>query len=493
MSKLFVFGIGGTGSRVLKSLTMLLTAGIKTNVDEIIPIIIDKDETNGDTVRTKRLIEVYMSTREKFVHDRDKFFSTKMTLLRYELEDKLCLPLVDKQKKFSDYIEIDKLPKEDRALVEALFSKKALDMETTEGFRGIPSIGSVVLNQFEKSDIFNTFANQFKKGDKIFIISSIFGGTGASGFPLLVKTLRGNTNLTNWDSVQKAPIGALSVLPYFIVGKPNEKGKVNVESDTFNAKAKAALAYYAETLDGQIDEMYYVGDKKFSTYAYSAGGSKQQNHAQFTELVAALSVIDFANSSIVGTSGKTSYNEFGIIDPQHSKEKIIFSDLHKSTRKIIVNPLIQFYAYSQYMELEFDKENTHQPWSHNFPWQKPYDFDKEFKQSAAMQDMQECIKDFIGWLKELADTQSHKRCFVPFNLESKSFAFVYEPSDNIAVREGSLRYKNWAWLDNELNRASARKATQVSESMTKEQRFLEIFYRSTKKFVEELIPNSQDN
>ena len=57
MSKLFVFGIGGTGSRVLKSLTMLLMAGVKTNVDEIIPIVIDKDETNGDMVKTKRLIE----------------------------------------------------------------------------------------------------------------------------------------------------------------------------------------------------------------------------------------------------------------------------------------------------------------------------------------------------------------------------------------------------------------------------------------------------
>ena len=66
MSKLFVFGIGGTGSRVLKSLTMLLMAGVKTNVDEIIPIVIDKDETNGDMVKTKRLIETYIATQEKF-------------------------------------------------------------------------------------------------------------------------------------------------------------------------------------------------------------------------------------------------------------------------------------------------------------------------------------------------------------------------------------------------------------------------------------------
>lgn len=472
MSKLFVFGIGGTGSRVLKSLTMLLTAGVKTNVDEIIPIVIDKDETNGDMVRTKKMIETYISAREKFTHDSGKFFSTKMTLLN----DNLCLPLYDKKKKFSDYIEIDQLNTADRALVEALFSKKALDMETTEGFRGIPSIGSVVLNQFEKSDTFKTFANQFRAGDKIFIISSIFGGTGASGFPLLVKTLRGETSLPNWDHVRKAPIGAISVLPYFIVGESDEEGKVNVDSDTFSAKAKAALAYYATTMDGQVDEMYYAGDKKFSTFPYSAGGKEQTNYAQLVELVSAMSIVDFANKAKQISEGATGYNEFGVINPQHKVGEIIFNDLHTDSRKMIANPLIQFYAFKQYMQLVFDNEQKHQPW-----------------QSSAMQALLECISNFDNWLKELADTNYHKHSFVPFNLSSKTFAFVNGTSEQIAVKNGSFRYKNWAWLDNELNRASTKSETQVSESMTKEQRFLEIFYRATKQFVEKLIPNSQDN
>lgn len=489
MSKLFVFGIGGTGSRVLKSLTMLLAAGVKTNVDEIIPIVIDKDETNGDMVKTKRLIEVYIATQQKFTHDSGKFFSTKMSLL----DDNLCLPLKDKQRKFADYIGINQLDDANRALVEALFSQKALDMETTEGFRGIPSIGSVVLNQFEQSDIFKTFANQFRKGDKIFIISSIFGGTGASGFPLLTKTLRGDTLLPNWDSVRKAPIGAISVLPYFIVGDPNEEGKVNVDSDTFSSKAKAALAYYAETLDGQIDDMYYAGDSKHSTFAYSAGGSKQTNYAQFVELVSALSIIDFANKSITETDAQTAYHEFGILNPQHKADQVIFDDLHTDTKKIICNPLIQFYAFKQYMQLIFDTENKHQPWAHNYPAKSNNDFDAKFRQSAAMQDLDECLKNFSVWLEELADNNFHKRSFVPFNLSATSFAFVNGKSDKCMVKTGNVRYKNWAWLDNELNKACTKKETQVSETMTKEQRFLEIFYRATKKFVEELIPNSQDN
>lgn len=485
MSKLFVFGIGGTGSRVLKALTMLLMTGVKTKVDEIVPIVIDKDETNGDMVRTKRLIETYIATREKFVYDGGKFFSTKMSLL----DNNLCLPLSDKKKKFSDYMGIDKLPQEDRAVVEALFSKKALEMETSEGFRGIPSIGSVVLNQFEQSDIFKTFANQFQKGDKIFIISSIFGGTGASGFPLLTKTLRGKTLLPNWDQVQVSPIGAISILPYFIVGEPNdEDGKVNVDSDTFNAKAKAALSYYAETLDGQVDEMYYIGDKKFSTFEYSAGGSEQTNPAQLVELISALAIIDFASNNLTQTCGKSQYNEFGIIHPQHKEDKIIFDDLHIDTRKIIKNPLIQFYAFNQYMQLVFDKENKHQPWAHNCCTKRQKDFDKIFKQGELMQALTECLNNYKKWLEEL-DNPCHKHRFTPFNLNSNDFAFVKGPSDGIAVKKGSFRYKDWSWLDDRLNKACA----EVSASLTKEQRFLELFYQATKKFVEELIPNSQDN
>ena len=55
------------------------------------------------------------------------------------------------------------------------------------GFKGNPNIGSIVLNQFTRSNEYKEFAQSFNDGDAIFIINSIFGGTGASGFPLLLK------------------------------------------------------------------------------------------------------------------------------------------------------------------------------------------------------------------------------------------------------------------------------------------------------------------
>jgi len=41
MAKLFIFGIGGTGSRVIKALTMLLASGVKlnNNFNTIVPVL----------------------------------------------------------------------------------------------------------------------------------------------------------------------------------------------------------------------------------------------------------------------------------------------------------------------------------------------------------------------------------------------------------------------------------------------------------------------
>ena len=41
MKKVFVFCIGGTGIRVMKSITMLMASGMETNGYTIVPIILD--------------------------------------------------------------------------------------------------------------------------------------------------------------------------------------------------------------------------------------------------------------------------------------------------------------------------------------------------------------------------------------------------------------------------------------------------------------------
>ena len=79
--RLFIFGIGGTGSRVLKSLIMLSAAGVKPldkdgkplHDFEIVPIIIDPHKANEDLKRTERLLADYRLIRRKLYGDAPAF------------------------------------------------------------------------------------------------------------------------------------------------------------------------------------------------------------------------------------------------------------------------------------------------------------------------------------------------------------------------------------------------------------------------------------
>ncbi len=124
--------------------------------------------------------------------------------------------------------------------------------------------------------------------DKIFIISSIFGGTGASGFPLLVKLLRNNTK------TKDAQIGAISIEPYFIIGNVTDNGETEkIDSSVFITKTKAAYSYYEKNLK-QVDALYYLSDTmKTDLYDPSTGGLEQYNKAHLIELIGATAISKF--------------------------------------------------------------------------------------------------------------------------------------------------------------------------------------------------------
>ena len=237
--KVYVFGIGGTGARVLRSFTMMLAAGVKVGVDEVVPIIIDPDASNADLTRTVALMNNYRAVRNELSFsksDETSFFRTELTqlLINYTLR----IQDTD-DKTFQQFIDLPSMDKASQAMMRMLFSEKNLSSSMEVGFKGNPNIGSVVLNQIVNSNDFEDFASNFDSGDKIFIISSIFGGTGASGFPLLLKTLRKGTTFSNNDIINNSEIGAITILPYFKLKSDDES---EIDSSTFISKTKSALA-----------------------------------------------------------------------------------------------------------------------------------------------------------------------------------------------------------------------------------------------------------
>src|SRR5436190_19814378 len=82
MAKLFIFGIGGTGSRVIRAFTMLMAAGVQIqNCDQIVPIIIDPDSQNGDMNRTVELLKTYKRIHTNLGSRPEGFFHTDISTL----------------------------------------------------------------------------------------------------------------------------------------------------------------------------------------------------------------------------------------------------------------------------------------------------------------------------------------------------------------------------------------------------------------------------
>lgn len=246
MGKLYVFGIGGTGARVIRSLAFLLSAGVKCD-SEIVPIIIDPDLNNGDLTRTVELLHKYQAVRQKLSFDdviQNRFYRTEIveTIHNFQMPLRNTLDVT-----FEQYMNVGCMNEANQALMRMLFSEKNLNSRMEVGFKGNPNIGSIVLNQFSDSKEFANFANSFTQNDRIFIVNSIFGGTGASGFPLLLKTLRTNQVLPQHALLNNAVIGGITVLPYFTVNRNKDS---EIESDSFISKTKAALHYYQKNITG---------------------------------------------------------------------------------------------------------------------------------------------------------------------------------------------------------------------------------------------------
>ena len=484
MAKLFLFGIGGTGVRVIKSLTMLLAAGVDLPATEVVPIIVDPHQGNHDLKRTIDLLESYQAIQSKLAPRAEGFFKTKITTLQNLLSDRdrlgnaFSFQLKDVQnEQFKEYIDHGRLDERNQALVNLLFSEANLATEMDIGFIGNPNIGSVVLNQFKESDEFAHFASNFQQGDRIFIISSIFGGTGAAGFPTILKNLRNaQPPLPNHDWLRNAAVGAITLLPYFGVA-PDPKSKI--DKATFVAKAKAALSYYERNISGNntINALYYLGDNLTKDYPNDPGDAGQRNDAHFIELVAALSVIDFMTlddaslATVDGRARQPIYKEFGIRSEQ---DVVNFTHLSDKTQRLIERPLSQYMLFTMYLTHQLDDAANRQPWTNR----RAPRIDASFLSSSFFQNhLTGFNHHFDNWILEL---RNNRRAFAPFNVPVDTrnlFEFINEVHPK--RHWNPLQMDNFVLYDDALNRAERQVA-----SPSVEQKFMSTFYEATRALSE---------
>lgn len=370
--KLYILSIGGSGVRVLKQFIAMFAGGVNLgDFETIVPVVIDEDSTNGSYNDSIEFLKTYNTIHEAFREtDQKKFFGGAIEAVNEKdfVEDYRLILKKDesrvKECSFEDFMGTE--DEINKKFLKLLYSKNSLEKLMREGFYGEPNVGCTVYSvlfdgRFDDEKIKRIFKT-FQKGDRIFIISSIFGGTGAAGFPVLLKKIK------TIPATENAIVGGVSLLPYFKVEDAEEK---RVDSEAFNSKVKAALEYYKTSVKPLANIVYYVGDNKEQPiYERAEGGTGQNkftNPANFIEFVAATSIVDFATTEDADLEGNKTRN-FYCQCKEDGKEinKLYFKHLYKDSRdrdkqtilfKNIQRSMAAFYLFTYFMNNSY-KDNA---------------------------------------------------------------------------------------------------------------------------------------
>ena len=267
--------------------------------------------------------------------------------------------------------------------------------------------------------------------------------------------------MPNHALINDAPIGAVTVLPYFKVKSDEESA---IDSGTFISKTKSALHYYARGITGNksIDTQYFIGDEARESYDNNEGGTAQKNKAHFVEMAAALAVLDFAEK---GTHpGGTETKEFGI---KEEAEQIIFQNLENSTSEMLKMPLSQFAMFCRYVAEDYNDSHKTQRWS------KDNGLDRNFRSGPFFQDVASFQKDFVSWMSEMS---ANRVAFAPLRFSGEWKAMV----SGINGKSGLFSSLDGYTLDDKMNRATGR-----LQHTTKEQMFMELFCIATEEVLRE--------
>lgn len=424
MNRVFVFCIGGTGLRVMKSVIMLLASGFRTNGYQVIPIVIDPHQDLKEKTELDALIASYQKIYDATVGDRteDKdnalegFWNTRvMTLQQLDDQQNPTSSTMADERAFREYIEMGKLDADDpnHYLIQALYSEANLNNKLSVGFKGNPNVGTVVLgDMIEGADEFEGLKRQFNENDRIFIISSIFGGTGASGYPLLEKSIR---DCKSCPKLEKAMMGAVTVFPYFALDDPTTTGS-SIDSANFLTKTKAALTYYADNV--LSDYLYYVGEKKLRK-SYKNDEQEQEDPAHFIELVAASALFDFLKQKRQNT---TQYMTRAIRDDQEVLDITSAGDGYKPIAKSLADLMLLKEL------MEFWEEEKQSPLKSS-----RWHLDERFFSTEPYTDLRGFLKRFSDWYSQMA---SNERGFAPLNLNNN----MKDPVRGLSIGGDSRHY-----------------------------------------------------
>lgn len=347
MATNFCYCIGGTGARVAEVAAHLCAANMVNSGDLIEFIVVDKDfdckgtenaentigkisglsDPHGIMERSSAKFNVQAPAQELCKMDMRKLnwsFTKAMEMLKTQpvanlsIKETLCT---------ND---------EDKCLLNALYSEDEQKQNTDKGFYGHPSIGALIFNYMIKNakwnpdegagdiagPVINYLATPTNEA-KVFIIGSIFGGTGASIFSNLAKYIR--KSAVKGGCNNRLFMSGCLLLPYFNFPAPEVGSDLKVDSNDFYIKSKVALKQYGldptlvktgNATDYTFDTLYTLGQEPLhiTSDVHCDGGQGQCNHFDLVDLLAADAMVKFFNADNANLNPAANNNSSNIFE-----------------------------------------------------------------------------------------------------------------------------------------------------------------------------------
>lgn len=322
----FVLGIGGTGMRCIESLVHLCAMGMFDDTD-IHLLALDTDKNNGNFSRLKEVKEAYCKAKGLDTANRtaliDTFFSANIKYYEFS-------PNYEQKSTFKtvfNYGDTRYNHREETDLADLVLSENVEDFNLRHGYRAQTHLGSMMVyhsiieaaKSQAGSDLKKFLSELIKSSQngqpRVFILGSVFGGTGASSIPIIPQAISKAAEIMSNGAanvLKSAYFGSTLLTAYFSFKAPSgselSSQKVIATSDKFALNSQVAMMFYDDdaTVKSTYQKFYMMGTsgmgwdpmQRESEHIKETitGGEQQKNDSHYIELLAACAALDFYNA-----------------------------------------------------------------------------------------------------------------------------------------------------------------------------------------------------
>lgn len=323
----FVLGIGGTGMRCIESLIHLCAMGMFDDT-EIHLLALDTDKNNGNFSRLKEVKDAYVYAKGMDAANRtplkDTFFSANIKYYEFS-------PDYEKKSTFKEVFNYDNIKynrPEEADLADLVLTDNVERFNLRHGYRAQTHLGSMMMyhsiieaarsrSGSELKDFLQELINAATNGNpRVFILGSVFGGTGASSIPIIPQAISKATEIISQGAanvLSSAYFASTLLTAYFSFKAPSaselaKQQGVIATSNKFALNSQVAMMFYDDdtTVKSTYQRFYMLGTdgqgwdpmarEKDKINETITGGGDQKNDSHYIELLAACAALDFLHA-----------------------------------------------------------------------------------------------------------------------------------------------------------------------------------------------------